>query len=241
MLLALLLFLRETPLLGRGLDIAAICGLTVLALLTKESAIALPVLAAIAAVPGWRRNAAWRRKVVLLIGIAAAAASYLVWRLLEGLAVSGTAALTRYIVKEQISRTFGTLAVPFMAATIEVHPFAAILLTGGIIALGAWALTAKSRLSSGHVVAMQGLAWCLVAAAPTMGFLMVGAFLDGTRYLYLSALGWGWVLGGMLDVVSNDRYARRIAWVSSRYWGWPSPCSSSARCRTGGKRHGNAM
>jgi hypothetical protein len=45
-----------------------------------------------------------------------------------------------------------------------------------------------------------------------MGFLLVGAFLDGTRYLYLAALGWGWVVGGMVDAVSEDRRARRTAW-----------------------------
>jgi hypothetical protein len=46
-----------------------------------------------------------------------------------------------------------------------------------------------------------------------MGFLMVGAFLDGTRYLYLAALGWGWLAGAIVDAVSSDRYARRAAWA----------------------------
>jgi hypothetical protein len=210
MLLALVLYLRESPWLPRALDVIPICGLMALALFTKESAVALPPLALVAAAPRCRRTPGSSRQIRLVVWMTIASAAYLLWRLAADLPIAGTSTFSRYVVKEQLSRTFGTLAVPFAEPVIQGFPVLALLVTSGVVVFGAMAIL-QDRLSRSHVVAAQGLVWAMVAAAPAMGFLFIGPYLDGSRYLYLAALGWGWVLGGIFDAVSSRRGTHRAA------------------------------
>ena len=50
-----------------------------------------------------------------------------------------------------------------------------------------------------------------MAAAPTLGLLFIGPYLDGSRYLYLAALGWGVALGGILEALWSHRILRPAA------------------------------
>jgi hypothetical protein len=213
MLLALLLLLRERPLISRSGDIGVACALAVLALLSKESAVALPFLALLAVAPDRRRaRAAVPMAVAMLIAIAA----YMAWRVSAGLPVAGTATWSRYVLKEQLSRTFGTLALPLSEPSIQAYPMVAFLVIAGLLLCCAVVFIGDHGDRQGRTIALQGLAWCVVAAAPTIGFLFIGPYLDGSRYLYLSTLGWGLAIGGLLDTVWDRR---PLGWIAGGFVG----------------------
>lgn len=210
MLLALGVLVRSPRVLPGPLDIILVSALAVLAFFTKESAVALPLLAVVVLLPAYPRNRS-SRQLVVVGALVLSTAAYFCWRLATGLAVTGTAGVTRYMAKEQLSRTFGTLAVPFSSDTIQSAPLLILLIVTGVVLMATASVAASQRRSAGHVVAIQGLLWCAIAAAPTIGFLFIGNYLEGSRYLYLAALGWGLVLGGTLDALWERQ---RFRWAA---------------------------
>jgi hypothetical protein len=109
------------------------------------------------------------------------------------------------VLKEHLSRTFATLGTPLSAESIGDHPIVALLFASLAIVLAMASMLASRGREAGHVVAVQGLVWSVAAVAPTLGFLLIGSYLDGSRYLYLPAVGWGLTLGGLLDAASYRR------------------------------------
>lgn len=207
MLLALVVLIRPVPLLSVPLDGILVSGLAVLAFFTKESAVALPILAIVVTAPRYPTKRGGR-ELVMLSALLLSTAGYFCWRLMTGLAIAGTAGVTRYMAKEQLSRTFGTLSVPLSSDTIQLVPVLAFLLVAGVVLLATASIISSTRRSPAHVVAVQGLFWCAIAAAPTIGFLYIGEYLEGSRYLYLAALGWGLVLAGSIEAVWDRRVLR---------------------------------
>ena len=211
MLSALLICMRDDPLLRTDLDAVLVCGLSGLSLLTKESAVALPVLALTAMLFRPAHRAGSRRQIVLFVSIACSTAAYMCWRVWAHLPVTGTSGVTRYVGKEQLSRTFGALALPFADESIHAYPLLAFGIAAGITVLATASVVGADRRSRGHVIVVKGLVWCVVAAAPTLGLLFIGPYLDGSRYLYLAALGWGLALGGVLEALWSHRVLRSAA------------------------------
>jgi hypothetical protein len=212
MLLALLICLRAVPLLPGQLDFVAVSALTALALFSKESAVALPVLGLVTLAPQLRPSKGSTRQIALLASLLPTV-GYFYWRFFTGLPVAGTSSLSRYMAKEQLSRTFGTLAIPFSSETVHSLPILPFLIGAGVVLLVTALVAGSDRRSSSQVVAVQGALWGVLAAAPTIGFLFIGDYLEGSRYLYLAALGWGLTLGGITDAVWNRRYLR-WPWLS---------------------------
>ena len=175
-LLALLVLLRPVPLLPVSRDIILISGLAGLAFFTKESAVALPILAVVVLTPKYLRRKGSSRHLLLLSALVVSAGAYFCWRLVTGLAIAGTTGVTRYMAKEQLSRTFGTLAVPFSSETIESVPVLIFVVVAVAVVLATAAVVMSTLRSSAHVVAVQGLLWCAIAAAPTIGFLFIGQY-----------------------------------------------------------------
>lgn len=208
MLGALLICMRDGPILRRGLDVVLVCALAALALFTKESAVALAFLALVAMVFRPAHRLGSPRQILLFISILCSTAAYMCWRVWAHLPVVGTSSVSRYVVKEHLSRTFSALALPFSEQSIHAHPLLAFLVAAGITVLAAASLIQTDRRSRSHVVALKGMVWCVVASAPTIGLLFIGPYLDGSRYLYLAALGWGVALGGILEALWDHRYLR---------------------------------
>jgi hypothetical protein len=211
MLGALLICLRDAALFRTSVDVVLVCGLSVLALLTKESAVALSLLAMVVTLGRPAHGFASRRQTILVISILCSTVAYMAWRLSAGLPVVGTSSVGRYVVKEQLSRTFGALALPFSDQTVHAHPLLALLIASGIAVLATASIIHTKQRSPGHVIAMKGVIWGVVAPLPTIGLLFIGSYLDGSRYLYLAALGWGLVLGGLLDALWQHRFLRWVA------------------------------
>jgi hypothetical protein len=166
--------------------------LSALALGTKETAVALPALLAAATLPRWlpaRRVS--RASLTDLLLITVCCAAYAVWRIfLRDAAVEATYPhATTYVAKELVSRTFASLGVPFTTEWMQrwvppVALFSALITL--LTAAPSLLHTSRTRLST----ATAAVLWSCVAAAPAVGYLFIGAHLEGSRYLYLPMAGW---------------------------------------------------
>lgn len=189
----------------------------VAALLSKETAVALPFLWATCYGPRLAGDIVPVRRVLVAgSAVIAVTACYFVWRALLELPVTSVTHVSRYMLKEQLSRTFGGLSLPFIAETLTTYPFIAVLMAA-IVLLLALAVTSNPRDESQRT-ALQGLAWAVFASAPTLGYLFIGPDLDGTRYLYLPCAGWGLFVGSGLS--------RLVGWRER--WGVLAACAIAA-------------
>jgi hypothetical protein len=159
------------------------------ALLTKETAVATPILAALAS-PRSKRGFVLASLLVL---------AYVCWRVVvrplpETYAVGPSA----YAIKEMIVRAFGTLALPVHARALQ-----GTALAGGTAALGYVALVldaAWRRSDDRHALAAPAslVAWILASVAPVYSYFFITGDLAGSRYLYLASAGWSVLLAMLM-------------------------------------------
>jgi hypothetical protein len=180
----------------------------VAALLSKETAVALPALLLVVAAPRWIRTRPARAEIAAFVLLSTLCGLYLAWRVLLREVASGTELprLTRYALKELLSRTFAGLAVPFDADAIGAYPMGAALVALILVVMGSAALIAARERQSRHVLAVQGLAWALFSTAPAVGYFLIGPYLQGSRYLHLAAAGWAWFVAGVTRTRGAERH-----------------------------------
>lgn len=177
-------------------------------LLSKETAVVMPLLAAAAL---WARGVPPGRPLVrMLWGCGVIAAAFAVWRLAAGDPASATIA-SRYMAKEILANALGTLALPWTRAELAeawlVGPLAVAWVT-----LAAWAAMAKSASPVVPRVALLGLVWVIAGVAPVNRLFFISDWLEGSRYLYLSSAGWALACAGALDAPG---YRRALAAVTA--------------------------
>jgi hypothetical protein len=187
---------------SRPMLLAAIVAAAAAALLCKETAIAVPLLWAVCYAPKFNRDRWFWCVFGCLCGLCVA---YVGSRYLLGLPLSSGTSLTRYVLKEQLSRTIGGLALPLTDPTAHAHPWAAVLLAATAVAAALMAVVPAS--DGAEYASVQGVLWALIAAAPTIGYLFIGPDLEGSRYLYLPCVGWGLFVAAALE------RARRNWWT----------------------------
>lgn len=183
---------------------AGLAAITLIAgLLTKETAVAAPLLAAgvgAAAVTPDARRRIWRMAALS----AAVVVTFVAIRVaLLPLPDGYGSGLTRYGVKELLVRPFATLVVPLRVDETRAAPLAAILLVALVVialrvAAGGW-----DRHTLRLRVAILGAAMVLGAAAPLMSLFYVDPDLLGSRYLYLAQAGWAMGLVAILETASR--------------------------------------
>lgn len=174
-----------------------IAGIAVLlvGLLSKESALTIPLLALVLWLDPRRplRTPGWP---VLLAGLAVC----LVYGVLRValVPISGSYALepTRYLVKELLARPVATLTLPWTASVLaswRVLAFAGV--AACVAAAGAYAWRTNKS------VAPQTIVRCLIAVIVSVGpaywLLFVTPDLENTRYLYLSTVFWAIAMAGL--------------------------------------------
>lgn len=181
--------------------------LTAAALLAKETASMLPVFIVLAAAPRWWRERPQQRERVVAAALFLSCAAYLIWRVFMRVGPTDGVdrSISRYVLKELLSRTFSTLSVPLTTDVTRAAP-ALGLLYGGIalVLMAAPVLFARTRDST-HWIQMRGLVWALAAVLPALGYLLVGPFMEGSRHLYLPSMGW------FMAMVAGADALRRIA------------------------------
>ncbi len=189
-------------------------------LLTKETAIAAPVLAAAlgaaAETPDARRRI-WKMAAISLAVVAGFVAIRLV---VLPVPASYGADLTRYGVKELLVRPFATLIVPLREEETQWAPVLAIgLVTLVVVALriaaGRW-----DRHAPGFRIALVGAAMALAAVAPVLSYFYIDANLLGSRYLYLAQAGWALVLIAAFQTASHGRKALFLSLVGGLLAVW---------------------
>jgi hypothetical protein len=172
-----------------------------LALLTKETAAAVPILLLALSAIRWRDKRPSRSELTAMAVVTLTCAAYMTWRVIlrpSGLG-SQQPTVTRYAVKELLSRTFGSLAVPFTADWSTAAPLVAVVFASAVVLLAVLPIVAPNRRLRLDGNAVAALIWPAIAAAPALGFLFIGANLEGSRYLYLPMAGWAIFLAMAAD------------------------------------------
>lgn len=190
-LAVLLLYVANAGRLTAGRT-AALLLISITALLSKETAVVLPALIAAISAPRWMRERPARHELHVFAALTALCAGYLIWRVFLRSPAGGDAlpSLTAYLIKEQISRTFATLAAPFTLERIASAPLVAAAVSSGLLALLVLPVVLRRERTSGDRRVVTGLVWCFTATAPALGYLFIGPYLEGSRYLYLALSGW---------------------------------------------------
>lgn len=184
--------------------------LGIAATFTKETGLFLPLFALIATPDLVRR----RNGAFFLLILSLWCAGYGFWRVAVRADGRVRPNISRYLVKEQLSRTIAPLALPLSAATTDAAPITAFAFVFIVVGLGVGGIVLREQRSDVDGARIRGLLWTVTATTPAMGYLYIGPFLDGTRYLYLSAVGWSLFLAGSLDEIPHARRYLRIAPVA---------------------------
>lgn len=160
----------------------------VVGLLSKESAVAIPVLAATLWLGRPAPNGNDGRRVILL-GVAVCALYGVTRMALVAVPDSFVQGPTRYMLKELIARPIGTLTLPWNAVVLQAWPAVPFLW-----ALGCLAAASTYAWSTAKAVPVQIVLRCLIAAyvavLPVYSMLFVTPDLENARYLYLSTAFW---------------------------------------------------
>jgi hypothetical protein len=161
--------------------------LTIAALATKETAVVLPALLAIAAyaAPNTKRAAIPIAASIVLVGV------YIVVRLAAGFGTAPPSGeLTGYAAKELFSRPFGGLGLPFHIEVLIVHrwiPYALALYWPALFLISATRWHDHER--DGRMI-FALVAWIIVSVAPLATMLFIADDLQGARYLYVGTVAW---------------------------------------------------
>ena len=183
------------------------CAALLLALLTKETAIAAPALLVVL---GLIREI--RRPVLLTAAVSAAlVAIFLIVRFsVLPLPAGHSPAASRYAVKELLVRPFATLIVPFRAEETLSHPALGILSGAFVVLLLTFGAARDGWRDRGAARAAAATGMVLGAVAPVLAFFYVSPDLLGSRYLYLALTGWALLLATSANSLS-PRAGRAMA------------------------------
>lgn len=200
LLLASLALAPQTP-----RTIGAAAAVTIVALLTKETAVILPAIAGLAVMAVGNTP---HRSGVVLVSAAMTVVYALLRVTLKATAVPDMPPLSAYAFKEMIGRPFAALIVPVhvdVAAALPSTAMVPIVAVTAIAVAGAigwrWHPERARR-------ALCGTAWILVGVSPLLTNLFVGADLQGARYLYLPMVAWALMLA---DGLPFDRFSGKAA------------------------------
>ena len=183
--LAFVLLARQ----GRSwLGLGAPTLLLIVGLLSKESAVAIPVLASVVWLGrgGIDDNRAWR---VILLGAAVCAVYGVVRMTLVAVPASFAQVPTRYMLKELIARPIATLTIPWNTAFFRSWAVVPFLWAAGWVAAAATYAWSTTKGVPVHIVVRCVIA-AFVAVLPVYSLLFVTPDLENARYLYLSTAFW---------------------------------------------------
>ena len=183
-----------------GAAVAAAGG-TLVAILTKETAIAVPVLAWLVAWASPLGLGSGRRRIAL-VAMTAVAIVYALVRLALGMPSGYGAGVSRYFAKQLIVDPFASLGAPWSATWIESHPFSSLVRALLIVGLLGVAFALWRRGAAVKRAAVFA-AWVLVGVLPVFSLFHVSGTLEGSRYLYLPAAGFSLFLAALARNAAN--------------------------------------
>lgn len=183
-----------------------IAALTLFALGSKETAVAVPALVGIVAIHkhGWSSRA-----TVAIVGVTSAiVATYVGWRLARGLGTTDFPPFTGYQAKELLSRPIAALAMPFHSNVRDALRIQVALAVAAVPLLAT--LHALHRKPDRSISRIGAIAWVFAAAAPVFTLLHVTPDLQAARYLYIPTVGWALFLGGAFVPLPKRLHATAV-------------------------------
>jgi hypothetical protein len=173
------------------------------ALLVKETAIVIPVLAALvlAAHDGIRLG---RKQRIAVAWLAAVSAGYALARVVVGVPSSLLDISDwRYFVKQLVANAFATAGAPWTDDWGRTHAGVALMRAAAIVVLLGTAFHGWRRRDVTFRAAAACAAWVLAAAAPALSLFYVGPNLEGARYVYLAAAGFAILLAVVAGLAAD--------------------------------------
>jgi hypothetical protein len=185
---------------NRNAHTIAVAILTIAALATKETAVVLPALLAIAAYASpnvtLKRAAKPIAASIVLVGL------YVVVRVAAGFGTAPPSGeFTGYAAKELFSRPLGGLGLPFHIEVLSAHrwiPYALALYWPALF-LSSAARWHENERDGRTILALA--AWIIVSVAPLATMLYVADDLQGARYLYIGTVAWSVIIVVLLQRV----------------------------------------
>jgi hypothetical protein len=179
----------------RPASAACVLLLTILALLTKETGVALPVVAGLAVFAAGADASRYRLVAISSVVVVV----YVVARF----AVADSVHVplppsSGYAVKELLSRPFAALVVPAHESVVAQQTFLALvpaILLPPMFTLAAMTWWHEPMVAR-RVLACVG--WVLACVAPLLTMMYVAPDLQGSRYLYLPSVAWSILLADLL-------------------------------------------
>lgn len=191
------LLLDARPSLVQSVAVTSV--LTLAAVFTKETAVAMPLLLALLvpiASPA-RRRVRWSSVTACAVVVGA----YGLWRVATGIPGLTTVPPEGYQLKELLSRPFGLLGFGLhreVIAAVPVLAFALALLWPVVFLQSARHWAAQPRRF--HMLAVAAV-WVLCAVIPVFTMFYISPELEGSRYIYLGSSLW---FVALVAAVGND-------------------------------------
>ncbi|MFN7984395.1 MAG: hypothetical protein U0Q11_21330 [Vicinamibacterales bacterium] len=176
----------EQTFLGRRV---AMLGCAVAALLCKETAVVLPVLIALDmwVARRWPRQLVWDCGA---IGVIFGSVGVLRWLWASDLV---RRPLTKYMLQRWLFGTVAGVAVPWHSSVLNDRPWIAAVGAGLVVGAASLYFVARSPWATRRV-SLAAFGWLLLGTLPTVTFFFVAPDLEGSRYLYLSTVGFALLL-----------------------------------------------
>lgn len=184
----------------RPLAILVAVGSSALALGVKETAVTIPLLSWVMAwaSPSGVKRGAQRQTLLAMIAIAVL---YAIYRGMSGVSSNYGSGIGRYFAKQLIVEPFATLGEPWSAAWMNAHPTITVIRAVTLLALLVAAFWFWRRSDRALRRAVAFGAWVLLAVLPVFSFFHVSATLEGSRYLYLPAVGFALLLATLIGAL----------------------------------------
>jgi hypothetical protein len=207
------LIIRSDRLTPRHTVLAVVFSLAALG--TKETAVAMPVLLAVATFMKFGTRWVDGYRSVLWCG--AVVAGYVIWRAATGLEVRSFPPLSGYSAKELITRPFAALAMPYHQQVVQALAMPVALSVAVLPVVVALRVSLSRVLQLDSTLLLGTTVWVLAAAAPVFTVLFVGSDLQGARYVYVSSAVWAVLLASNVSI-GHRIWLRRAAAVIGALW-----------------------
>lgn len=174
----------------------------IMALASKETAIAAPIIAGLLLILARRQLPG--RTWATVGGALALSLVYAAWRVtILGSRRDNVMSTTRRGIEHFLTRPFACLGSPWSAADVSRWPWLGLLPCMVVIGLLV-AYVLRAKRSWGVARPLLFGACALAAVAPVGRYFFVGSDLAGSRYLYLPCVFWTLLLGDLIDQTARD-------------------------------------
>ena len=158
----------------------------VAALMSKETAVVVPGLVFLDA---WVRRPISRRLIIDLILVGGIVGAFGVFRIVSAHPADAAGVLTKYALQRALFTSFGDLAAPWSSDVAQRFlGIAALHGTVVLVLITLFFLVHCSKHTARGISAAT--TWILISIVPVFPFFFIGQDLQGSRYLYLGAIGW---------------------------------------------------